>query len=92
MQVKVKIYLIWKYPTRMKKSRLGIGERLGRISDGARMFGSRCVRCNHPQTSHEKVQYRDEGRMTITSVRVSSSECRDCKKVGKKCSGFESKK
>ena len=77
----------------MKKSRLGIGERLNKISDGAKMIGSRCSRCNHPQTSHEKVQYRDEQRATMRTIRTSSSECRDCKKLGKKiCPSFKPKK
>jgi len=76
----------------MKKSRLGIGKRLGTIREGTSILGSRCANCDHPQTSHMKVQYRDEQRMTLTSVRKSDSECRECKKEGKKCEQFKSQK
>lgn len=56
---------------------------MGEIKEAMEKFASICANCNHNKVSHQKTQFRDEGRVDARSMSALDSKCNekecDCK-------------
>jgi len=52
---------------------------MGEIKEAMEKFTSICANCNHNKVSHQKTQFRDEGRTNGRNMSAFDSKCNESK-------------
>lgn len=58
----------------MNFEKIGMGE----IQEAMKKFVALCANCNHNKVSHQRTQFRDEGRTNGRNMSAFDSECKEC--------------